>query len=383
MPLTSTFVLSSKEGKEAYVQPVVGKDGYQFTVKVGTPPTAAREGTKAARGANFTCILSKTPIHGDYIKAEAMAGRMGQKLMAIVAEGTCGRVYIKPLEAYEAIAKSAEPGETAAAIHVPIANDPRALWCLLYGLTHFDHLFTPRQLVALTTFSDLVGEAREQIRQDAIAAKLHDNEMSLDAGGSGAKAYADAVSVYLGFCIDKNTLTNTTLATWQTAPDRLTQAFSRQALPMTWDFAEANPLSEAGGGFAITQEAVIKVLERLPMKSPVASVIQQDARTVPVAARFVSTDPPYYDNIGYADLSDYFYVWLIPTSYLRRGGALAGLGEHVVFEHGFRLGNRHQGREKAVAAHLAVSPMDRSGDREPRSTNAHNQPGPHRATGRA
>ena len=168
--------------------------------------------------------------------------------------------------------------------------------------------------MALTTFCDLVrsgGEATERVRHDTAAAGLPDDGRPLRDGGTGATAYTHAVAVYLAFCVDKNALTNTTLATWQTDPDRLTQAFSRQAIPMVWDYAEANPLSSAGGGFSITSHAVGKVLERLPHSPLVGAGAQQDAATVLLSVNsVVSCDPPYYDNIGYADLSDYFYVWL-------------------------------------------------------------------------
>lgn len=310
VPLASTFILSSKPGREAYVQPVIDKSGYRFTVKVGTPPADAKAGTSAGKRKAFRCLMSNVPMGYDYIREEGKAGRMGQKLMAIVAEGTRGRIYLAPTAEHEAIAAQAMP------MWKPDCEMPkkhRNFQPPVYGMNNLGDLFTRRQLVALTTFSDLVGEARERIRHDAAAAGLPDDDRGLNDGGTGAKAYAEAVSVYLGFCIDKNTLTNTTLATWQTNPDRLTQAFSRQALPMTWDFAEANPLSEAGGGFAITQEAVFKVLERLPCTSNSGEAGQQDAAMCKIGSRFISTDPPYYDNIGYADLSDYFYAWLRRT----------------------------------------------------------------------
>jgi putative DNA methylase len=157
-----------------------------------------------------------------------------------------------------------------------------------------------------------VQEARETVKRDALAAGMPDDGLPLNAGSTGAQAYADAMAVYLGFCLDKASLTNTTQATWQKDPDRLTQAFGRQAIPMIWDYAEANPVSEAGGGFGITAHAVAKVLERLPLTASQGTAGQQDAGKPAGSAqlRVVSTDPPYYDNIGYADLSDYFYVWL-------------------------------------------------------------------------
>ncbi len=308
VPLATTFLLSSRAGREAYVQPVIDEDGYYFRAEVGPPPGGALTGTKLSRGANFQCVVSNTAIESKYIYSEAVAGRMGAKMLAMVAESSLGRVYLSPTKEMEAIAAQAEPQWKPA---TAMPDNPRWFSPPLYGLTSFGDLFTPRQLVTLTTLSDLVGEAIDAIRKDAVEAGLADNNVALRDGGTGALAYAEAIGVYLAFCVDKATLTNTTQATWQKDPDRLTQGFSRQAIPMTWDFAEANPTSEAGGGFGITSHAVAKVLERLPAHPSQGYAIQQDAAASTLATgRIISTDPPYYDNIGYADLSDYFYVWL-------------------------------------------------------------------------
>ncbi len=309
VPLASTFILSSKAGKEAWVQPVVAGGGYRFEVRTGTPPPEVKKGTTATgRFSGFRCLMSEAPISYAFAREEAKAGRMGQKLMAIVTEGTRGRVYLTPTPEMEAIAESAEPAWKP---DTPLPEKALSFRVQEYGMRRWCDLFTPRQLVALTTFSDLVGETRARVRADAIAAGRPDDGPGLDAGGTGATAYAEAVSVYLSFCVDKGTLTNTTQATWQRDPDRLTQAFSRQALPMTWDFAEANPLSEAGGGIGITPHAIGKVLERLPSGMAMGAANQCDAvEYLSGINRIISTDPPYYDNIGYADLSDYFYAWL-------------------------------------------------------------------------
>lgn len=310
VPLASTFILSSKPGKEAWVQPVIEKDSYRFTVEVGKPPTEARSGTKVARGAHFRCLLSQTPIQPSYIKAEAVARRMGAKLMAIVAEASKGRVYLTPSALHEEIAGAADAGDSAAMIHVPLANDPRNLWCLQYGLDHFDALFTPRQLVTLTTLSDLVGEARERVYEDASAAGNGDNEIGLDAGGTGAKSYAEAVSVYLGLGVSKLTDYNCQLVTWINQRDQAGHAISKQALPMVWDTPEVNPFAEAAGDLAVSLLGICKVTAGVPGNRP-AQVTQQDAAKLRLEApAVVSTDPPYYDNVGYADLSDFFYVWL-------------------------------------------------------------------------
>lgn len=310
VPLASTFVLSSKAGKEAYVEPVVEGDGYRFTVKVGTPTEAAKAGTKAAgRGANFQCVLSGAPIGGDYIKAEGQAGRMGARLMAVVAEGVRGRVYLTPTEAHEAIARQAQP------TWKPSGNVPARLTggtCVPYGLRAWGDLFTPRQLVALTTFSDLVQEAIEKCRQDAMTAGLADDGTGLDAGGSGATAYAQAVGVYLGFALSRSVDRGSTICSWDSSPkmEALRNTFARQALPMTWDFAEGNPFSESSGNWLNNVDWGAKAVVSFPAIAS-GSVTQSDAQSQTISNnKLVSTDPPYYDNIGYADLSDFFYVWL-------------------------------------------------------------------------
>jgi putative DNA methylase len=310
VPLASTFILSNKEGKEVYVEPVIGKAGYTFQVRIGKPPATAKAGTKAARGANFRCLMSQTPVEQQYIKAEAMSGRMGARLMAIVAEGTRGRVFLTPTAEHEGIAKAADSRNTANAIHVAIANDPRALWCLLYGLTHFDHLFTSRQLVALTTFSDLIDDTRERVRRDAVAAGLSDDNRGIDACGVGAKAYADAVSLYLSFTLSRVADYGNSISTWRIKDNAMRSLFSKQAIPMSWDFAEGSPFAKSSSGFIEGIAVVSSVLPVLPAAG-FGSARQADAQTqTESVAKFISTDPPYYDNIGYADLSDFFYVWL-------------------------------------------------------------------------
>jgi putative DNA methylase len=307
VPLASTFVLSSKEGKGAYVQPIVNEDKYSFTVKVGKPPQEASEGTKAGgRGANFRCVLSHTPIGGDYIKAEGRAGRMGARLMAIVAEGTRGRVFLAPTLEHENAARLAQPAWK------PSGNVPARLTggtCVPYGLTEWGDLFTPRQLVALTMFSDLVTEARKQIEHDALAANLPNDDTALESGGSGAKAYADAIAVYLGLAVSRTANTINSLAVWSQSREQSVNLFSRQAIPMAWDFPEVNPFAGAAGDFGATTTSIAKIVSQALIRS--AHVQQADAQTQEISrSKLISTDPPYYDNVAYADLADFFYVWI-------------------------------------------------------------------------
>ena len=332
VPLASTFMLSTKPGKEAYIEPVMGApasgrhsfiagetsalQGYRFTVKVGKPKdaAAAKSGTSAGKRAAFKCLMSVTPLPYDYIRDEGQAGRMGARLMAIVAVGDRGRVYLAPTPEHEAAARKAEPEwKPDTPLHgkcrVNVSN---------YGLDSFGDLFTPRQLVALTTFSDLVGEARERIRRDALAAGLPDDSSAssgqapkpLRDGGTGATAYADAMGVYLGFAVDKGANYWSTLCAWHQTRHGIVSTFGRQALPMVWDFAEANPISDSSGNILLGIEQASKMLESLGIGAG-GSVSQTDAAAQTTSIdKLVSTDPPYYDNIGYADLSDFFYVWL-------------------------------------------------------------------------
>jgi putative DNA methylase len=558
VPLVTTFILSSKPGNEAYVEPVIENRGeeignrdeeignrgeeignrdeeignsallqqtpassllspissflspiYRFTVKTGKPPEWAKHGTKLARGAQFRCLLSGMPISGNYIKAEGQAGRMGAQMLAIVAEGSRGRVYLPPTAEHEAIARSAQPTWKP---EIDIPPDRRSMFTPLYGLTKFADLFTPRQLVALTTFADLVGEAIERVKSDYlhylgarasrprsevhrtrlphweageapqhiifrladslpthllaqweeelrhlpetrrnaerrqrieqaldaghgscllrdpalaqivedallhfdglryrlhewavmpnhvhvlvtplhgyslssivhswksytakainrvrgssgpvwqedyfdrmvrdethfahVAAYVRENpqraglpeelwvgsiqeaparqrragrppadDLPLHQGGTGATAYAQAVGVYLGLAVSRMANTINALTVWSQSRDQSVNLFSRQAIPMTWDFPEVNPFGGAAGDFGATSSSLAKTIS-LASHYP-AWAFQGDAQTQEISKeKVVSTDPPYYDNVGYADLSDFFYVWLRRT----------------------------------------------------------------------
>jgi putative DNA methylase len=309
VPLASTFMLSTKAGKEAYVEPVIEGGGYRFTVKVGKPKDVegAKGGTKLAR-ANFGCLMSGAPISGEYIKAEGMAGRMGARLMAIVAEGDRQRIYLAPTPEHEEAAHMVMPEWKP-----EVEFFPQALGFRVgnYGMTKWSDLFTDRQIVALTTFCDLVGQARERVKRDAVVAGVLDDQ-SLERGGSGATAYADAVAVYLGFSVSKTSNRASTLCTFKITVECPGDTFGRQALPMSWDYAEANTVGGPSGSFeSMLRNTVAGLLSNNARSGSVGYASQSDASSQLVSiGKVVSTDPPYYDNIGYADLSDFFYVWL-------------------------------------------------------------------------
>lgn len=310
VPLIATFMLSTKRGKEAYIEPVIGGDAYRFIVKVGYPedPDAAKAGTKLGRGSTFRCLLSGTPISSNYIKGESMAGRMGARLMAIVTEGDRGRVYLDPTREMEAIAHGAEPEWKP---DEPMNRDtPNLVSGRGYGFFTWADLFTPRQLVALTTFSDLVQEAMEQVKRDATTAGLPDNDILLRNGGNGTTAYSEAVGVFLGLGISKLSDAQSSFCRWKPSMTQSIGTFGRQALPMVWDYSEANVLGGMAGDPVVSITNMMRVVDELP-NTIHCQADHADARTQDLSkGMIVSTDPPYYDNICYADLSDFFYVWL-------------------------------------------------------------------------
>ena len=290
MPLAGSFELSKKKGKEACVIPQFDYEQKKITYKVRTGKGEIPEAGKTSRGAKFKCIMCGEATTPDYIKSEAMQGRMGAQLMAVVAEGERGRLYISPDKEHQHIAIVDKPENYPQG---QIAGDRRALWTPLYGLANFEDLFTNRQLTALTTFSGLVAEAQAQVVADG-----------------GSEEYGQAVGVYLSFIISKLADRGSSICSWDSSRDGLRNTFGRQAIPMVWDYAEGNPFSNSSGCFDNMLEWVYKCALEFPaLKRGEAS--QLDAQSdCGLRDIMVSTDPPYYDNIGYADLSDFFYVWM-------------------------------------------------------------------------
>ncbi len=310
VPLASTFMLSTKAGKEAYVEPVIENDGYRFTVKVGKPKDAeaAKNGVKLARGANFRCLMSDSVIEAKYVRSEAQAARMAARLMAIVVDSPSGRLYLSPNPQIETVARSAVPAwKPELKVTTPCHDVDRLP---MYGMPTWGDAFTPRQLAALTTFSDLVHQARSQVVRDALAIGMADDDIGLAAGGSAATAYAEAVTVYLACALEKTTDYSSTVCSWISGGQTMRNTFGRQAIPMVWDYAEANVLSRSTGSFFSSLDQVVRVIAVLPATSQ-GLCSQEDAQSQSTSVgKVISTDPPYYDNIGYADLSDFFYVWL-------------------------------------------------------------------------
>ncbi|BCQ10585.1 hypothetical protein JMUB5695_04043 [Mycobacterium heckeshornense] len=307
MPLVRSWWLSKKKGKETYVIPRVEDGKVRFSIGHGLAGAPSQEDDGTVNRSGARCIGCGAAVSREHIKTEGKAGRMGAQLMATVAEGNRTRIYLEPTEEHDRAADVPRPA------NVPegeLPYDPRNVWTPPYGLTTFADLFTPRQLTALTTFSDLVGEARDLVLRDAFAVGMPEGDR-LDAGGTGATAYADAVATYLGLIISRLADYQSSITTWASNPQMeiLRNMFARQAIPMSWDFAEGNLFADSSGAHVRMTNAVTSALELLGSK-PVGCVTQGDARQVVPSGEIVSTDPPYYDNVGYSDLSDFFYVWL-------------------------------------------------------------------------
>ncbi|MCD6438841.1 MAG: DUF1156 domain-containing protein [Halomonas sp.] len=341
VPLVRSFILSSKKGNESYVEPIIDGQNFKLKVKTGDLPATAKEGTVGRKGGK--CIFSGSPIPLKYIREEGKKGKLGTKLLAIVAEGKRGRVYLSPNALNETVA-ACESVDLQENVIEHVSGCTNAV---VYGLKKFKDLFTPRQLVALTTFSDLIQEAREKAIIDAKSAGLQDDSLGLDQGGKGATAYGDSVAVYLTFCLDRCADFNNSLTGWRPGNEKIMYLFARQAIPMVWDFGEANVMENVVGGFTTNLEYQVKCILKLGSSGKVGTALQLDAAIQNVSKlKVISTDPPYYDNIPYAVLSDFFYLWM-RRSLRNIYPSLFGTMAVPKFEELVAAPYRHDGKEKA------------------------------------
>lgn len=327
MPLISTFYVSKKKGKEAYVIPHYDGDEVYFTMGYGKPvdEKATEAGTKnrnekgKAAKAVFCCPKCGNGIvHGEYADQEAETGRMGAVPVCIVAEGERGREFLEFSRAeakrltndienyYDAnciddLAPSSQCRGT-------FASNAQGRY---YGFHEFKDYFTHRQLIALTTFSELIEAAQKKAESDAELIGMFNDHISLAEGGSGARAYGEAIGIYLAFVIDKMADYNSSVCSWLLLREGIRNTFGRQAIAMAWDYTEANPFSSSSGCWDNMIEWVYKAILQLPQQAQPSYATQFDAQSdCGLRDIIVSTDPPYYDNICYSDLSDFFYVWM-------------------------------------------------------------------------
>ncbi len=294
-PLVRSFWLGKKKGRRAWVEPVVAAGGVRFKVcgPTGAGPTV--EGTVGRSGAN--CLICSESIPLVYIRSEGRGKRLGSQLMAIVAGADRQRVYLSPSEEHEVAANVPRP-QGAPSTSLP--DQALGFRVQAYGMVRHEDLFTNRQLLAMMVFSDLVAEARERILSDAV---------SMSEDPAARDTYADAIATYLGLAASRLADLNNSICTWSSSRDQARNLFARQAIPMAWDYVEVCPFAEAAGDLGVSVGSAARVIRELPAVGDGAAS-QAEASKGNQVTRIVSTDPPYYDNIGYADLSDFFYVWL-------------------------------------------------------------------------
>jgi putative DNA methylase len=312
VPITSSFLLSSKPGKEVWLEPVVDRHAKSISYKIHNSGTqselsAASEGTKAGRGANFRCLISGSAITAKHITGSGKAGRIGKSLLAIVAESGRGRIFLPPNDQHVLIAESTEPSWKP---DQKQPDNPRWFAPPAYGMETFGDLFTNRQLVGLNTYCELLEDIRNEIASDCEKAGMPLDGVALSEGGFGATGYADAVCVYLALGISRLSDISNAFCVWSTSANQAVHLFGRQAIPMVWSFAETSLFSDMAGDYRTSLNSIVKCLVRF---TPAAEgfEVQADAQNrLYRSDAVISTDPPYYDNIGYADLSDFFYVWL-------------------------------------------------------------------------
>lgn len=302
VPLVRSFVFSKKKDQEIWIKPVIKAGCYTFRVMLGKIPKSELQGTVERNGA--ICLMSGVAMPLPYIREEGKAGRLGQKLMCIVLEGKRERIYISPNDEFEEVALTCKPNNIPETI---LPDKALGFRVQEYGMKKHRDLFTDRQLCAIECLSDLIGVVRDKVVTDSIRKNNVGNSQKYNP-----ELYGNAVAMYLAFALDKVIDRGSTIARWDPTPTQsgVINTFSRHALPMTWDFAESNPIGNASGNFVSSTQLVAKVIQTLPSFSHCFS-IQADAATQDISKnKVISTDPPYYDNIGYADLSDFFYIWM-------------------------------------------------------------------------
>lgn len=303
VPLIHDYYLSKKRGKTVWAEPVLNNGDTVFKIHYSGTPHG--EGTINRKGA--VCPFCGTPIDFTYIREEGRNARIVTLPEAIVAEGKSGRVYI-PCDEFQISVAQAERPKNVPDAELPF--NPRDFKTPNYGLKYYSDLFTNRQLLALSTFSGLIAETQQKVEQDAVTAGLSDDHIPLSEGGNGALAYGQAIGVYLSFVVDKLTDYHSSICSWHNSKELIRNTFGRQAIPMVWDYAEANPFSDSAGCFSSMLGWVEEVVCKLPATKN-SYALQFDAQSAcGLRDLMISTDPPYYDNIGYADLSDFFYIWM-------------------------------------------------------------------------
>jgi putative DNA methylase len=305
-PLCSSFQLSTKKGQEAYLAPIISETGISFEVKYGLDEKFkhASSGTKAGRGANFRCLFSDTPISADYVKAQGAAGKIINIPTCIVVTWNRRRYFVgTDLLSEKFLQNPISPIELSSLDiqSMPLADHSQYMGTLSYGLTKIEQLYTDRQLFALSTISELIKEVSEAAYRDYLREVRSNNK---------ADQFKKVVAVYLTLALSKLSDSQNSLVTWKPSMVQAIHVFTKQAIPMVWDFAEPNLFGEGMGDYNVTLDNMMRVIPKLP-ENNAGFVVQADAAKQDISFnKVISTDPPYYDNVPYADLSDFFYFWL-------------------------------------------------------------------------
>lgn len=309
MPLLHAFTLAAPPARPAWLLPGAGDGPW----RVGGPgDPSPPPGTVTRTAARCLHCGTLHPLRA--IRERARDGGLGQRLVCLVVRTGRGKAYA------EADAVQAQRAAQVRAPGGPDTDLPEAalgFGTANYGLRRHRDLWTPRQLLALGTFSEQVRAIRARASADARRAGWPDGE-PLRAGGRGALAYGEAVSLYLALALDRAAARWCTFARWHRTRENVEHPFATPGLPMPWDFAEANPFAETAGGWGAAVEAVARALAAAPAAEadvPPAECVQADAAS-PAPGRggmLVCTDPPYFDKVPFADTADLFYVWLRPT----------------------------------------------------------------------
>jgi len=299
MPLISSFAICNKRNRSIYVQPIISDKKISFKICQGE--AGIPEPPKTGRGVQFSCLVCGQIAQETYIKDVGLFDHTKTQLFAMVAEGEKGRIYISPEAYHEELAHKVVPSWKP---NFELSTHPQYMAPPRYKMQLFSDLYTGRQIEALSTLSDLVEEAYERVLRDAKAS-------SQNGWNGNPNEYAKAVSYYLGMNVSRQSNRLSTLCFWDNGGENIQQVFSRQAYTMNWNFPEANPFSDSTGNFVGQIEYILRVLENSP-RQPVQGIVEQkDAVNSDFPSGILaSTDPPYYDNVPYADLSDYFYIWL-------------------------------------------------------------------------
>lgn len=307
IPLASSYIISNKKGECAWAEPIDEGEKFTFRVHTGAKLPPDMPVTKMGRGAAFVCPACGTVTTDLYIKSQAKSGKIGNQMLAVVAEANRGRIYLSPDEEQISAARIQKPEKYPDG---EISENPRWFSPPAFGMRDFSQLFSNRQLNSMSVFSSLIGEAREQIEKDAISQGMVNDHITITQDGNGAKAYAEAVSVYLAFLVDRLADRLSTLCNWDKGYTKINHTYGRQALPMVWDYVEGNPFGSKTGSFSSMIRLITDCLNIMVVGEKGKAVQFEAQNDCGLRNLMISTDPPYYDNIGYAELSDYFYVWM-------------------------------------------------------------------------